>query len=40
MTLTRILSGIVYQPWATINLPTKLEVCISTYYKDMKGDIK
>jgi len=25
---------------AIINLPTKFEVCISTHFKDMKGDTK
>jgi len=25
---------------ATVNLSIKLEVSVSTYYKDMKGDIK
>jgi len=25
---------------ATVNLPTKFEVNDSTYYEDMKGDIK
>ena len=25
---------------ATVNLPTKFEVSISTHYKDMKGDTK
>ena len=26
--------------YATINLPTKFEVSISTHYEDMKGDTK
>jgi len=25
---------------ATVNLPTKLEISISTYYEDVKGDTK
>jgi len=33
----------ICHPWpalATINLPTKFELSISTHYKDMKGDTK
>jgi len=41
--LTMPLSGMVCHPglaFATINLPTKFEVSISTHYEDMKGDTK
>jgi len=48
--LTTLLSGMVCQEMALItihglalaivNLPTKFEVFISTYYEDMKGDAK
>jgi len=41
--LTTPLSGVVCHLWlalATVNLPTKFEVSISTYYDDMKSDTK
>jgi len=40
--LTTPLSGMVCRglALATVNLPTKLEISISTYYEDVKGDTK
>ena len=43
--LTTPLSGMICHAWAStcyrqVNLPTKLQVSISTRYEDMKGDTK
>jgi len=37
---TTPLSGMVCDPWATVNLPKKFEVSIYTHYEDMKGNTK
>jgi len=38
--LTTPISGTVCHSLATVNLPTKFEVSISTHYEDTKGDTK